>query len=37
VTVRLLGLAARYLGSYQDAYEQLQNAAALAKEKKRTG
>lgn len=35
-TVRLLGLAARYLGSYQDAYEQLKNAAELAKEQKRT-
>ncbi len=34
--VRLLGLAAHYLGSYQDAYEQLQSAAALAKEQKRT-
>jgi predicted Zn-dependent protease len=35
-TVRLVGLAARYLGSYQDAYEQLKNAAELAKEQKRT-
>ena len=32
--MRLLGLAAHYLGVYQDAYEQLTNAVALAKEKK---
>ena len=35
-SVRLLGLAAHYLGVYQDAYEQLTNAVALAKEKKLT-
>jgi len=34
-TVRLLGQAAYYLGSYQDSYEQLNSAMELAKEQKR--
>jgi len=34
--MRLLGLAARHLGSYQDAYEQLKLALDLAKNQKRT-
>ncbi len=35
-TVRLLGMAAHYLGSYQDSYEQLSSAITLAKDKKRS-
>ena len=34
-TVRLLGQAAYYLGSYQDSYEQLGSAIELAKDQKR--
>ena len=34
-TVRLLGIAARYLGSFHDSYEQLRSAVDLALEQKR--
>lgn len=33
--VRLLGIAARFLGSYHDSYEQLRKAVNLAKEQKK--
>lgn len=33
--LRLLGIAARFLGSYHDSYEQLRKAVTLAKEQKK--